>query len=356
MKRQRILIVKPSSMGDIIHVFPALAFLREKLPEAVFDFVIHPAFEGILDYAPVPIRRKILFQRQRLGKVKSFPLAFLQLCRALRNHRYELVIDFQGLFRSGFCAAVTRHTRVAGFAEPRERVTRFFYNIKIPVPQELHAVERNLRLAAAAIGVPAPETPPVPAVPAAPADWTAPVRSPYLAFLPGARWHSKCFPPALFARIAAAVGEAHPETEFLLLGSAGDRDRAEMIRAHLPQRAPITDLTGKTSVHELIEILRGAAAVVCNDTGPMHIAAMLGRPIFAFFGATDPKRTGPWSPDARIYRRQELECIGCLQRHCPRQKEGHPPCQRLDPQPIVDDINRVLCRISNPQTNGENPL
>ena len=85
MKRQRILIVKPSSMGDIIHVFPALAFLREQLPEAVFDFVVHPAFAGILDYSPAPIRRKILFQRQRLGRVSSFPLAFLRLCRALRS-------------------------------------------------------------------------------------------------------------------------------------------------------------------------------------------------------------------------------------------------------------------------------
>ena len=351
MKSQRILIVKPSSMGDILHVFPALAFLREKLPGAVFDFVVHPAFAGILDYSPAPIRRKILFQRQRLGKVSSFPLAFLRLCRALRSRRYELVIDFQGLLRSGFCAAITRHTKVAGFAEPRERLTRIFYNIKVPVPAELHAVERNLRLAAAAIGLPAPATPPVPAAPPAPAGWVPPTSRPYLVVLPGARWHSKCFPPILFARIAAAVSEAHPEVEFLLLGAAGDRPKAETIRAHLPKHAPVTDLIGKTSERDLVEILRGAAAVICNDTGPMHIAAMLGRPIFAFFGATDPKRTGPWSPAARVYRQQELKCLGCLQRRCPKQSDGYPPCQRLDPQPIIDDIVRVLA--PHPTNNGD---
>ena len=342
MKIQRILIVKPSSMGDIIHVFPALAFLREKLPEADFDFLVHPAFAGILDYSPAPIRQRILFDRRRLGNVRSFPLAFLRLCRALRGSRYDLVIDFQGLLRSGLCTAITRHARTAGFAAPREKAARFFYDIKAQVPAGLHAVERNLRLAAAAIGAEAPAKPPRPAVPPPPQDWEPPVRRPYLAMLPGARWHSKCFPPTLFARIAAAVGEAHPEMEFLILGSAGDRPVAETIRGHLPKDFPATDLTGKTSERELVEILRGAAAVVCNDTGPMHIAAMLGRPLFAFFGPTDPHRTGPWSSDARVYRRRELPCLGCLRRRCPKQAEGHPQCQRLDPQPIADDINRVL--------------
>ena len=346
MKKERILIVKPSSMGDIIHVFPALAFLQEKLPNASFDFVVHPAFAGILDYAPVPIRRRILFQRRKLGQVTTFPLALFQLCRELRRRRYDLVIDFQGLLRSGFCAAVTRHSRVVGFAEPREHMTRVFYDAKIPVPGELHAVERNLRLAAAAIGVEAPADPPRPSSSPLvrydekplPED----VKPPYIVMLPGARWHSKCFPPQLFARIAGAVGKEHPELGFLLIGSSADHPRAETIMGHLPKQLRVKDLTGRTTERELVELLHGASAVVCNDTGPMHIAAMLGRPLFAFFGATDPKRTGPWSADAHIYTQPGLSCLGCLRRHCPKQTDGYPACQRLDPLPIAAEINRLL--------------
>ncbi|MBO5689519.1 MAG: lipopolysaccharide heptosyltransferase I, partial [Lentisphaeria bacterium] len=90
----RILIVKPSSLGDIIHVFPALELLRRLYPEMEADWLVHPAFADMLAYSPVPVRRKILFERKKLGRLSTFAGTFLQLLKDLRQEKYDFVFDF----------------------------------------------------------------------------------------------------------------------------------------------------------------------------------------------------------------------------------------------------------------------
>ena len=107
-KVKRILVIKPSSLGDILHVFPALAELRIHCPEATLDFLIHPAFADILDYSPFPVSERILFERKRMGRVSTMVPEFLKLARELRRKEYDLVIDFQGLTRSALFASLTR--------------------------------------------------------------------------------------------------------------------------------------------------------------------------------------------------------------------------------------------------------
>ena len=112
---KRILIIKPSSLGDIFHAFPAVARLHELFPNAEFDWLVHPAFADALDYSPVPVKRKIIFRRRELGKISTMLPAMVELIRELRENTYDYIFDFQGLFRSAFFARMAKG-RVVGFS------------------------------------------------------------------------------------------------------------------------------------------------------------------------------------------------------------------------------------------------
>ena len=235
----RILVVKPSSLGDILHVFPALQLLRKHFPCAELDFLINPEFDALLDYSPFPVRRRIHFERRKLAGLLSGPAEFFKLVRALRRERYDLVVDFQGLFRSAFFAWIARHRAgaVCGFAAPREKAARFFYARRAAV-KTMHAVEKNVELADFAAGsgekVPDVEIPP----PAVPSPVAERMRKPFVVVFPGARWPSKCFPAELFSGIMRRIGTAAPETAFILAGSGTDAPRAAAVLEKLPEGFP----------------------------------------------------------------------------------------------------------------------
>ena len=140
---KRILIIKPSSMGDVLHAFPAVNGLLQSLPEVEVDWVIHPAFEELLDYLPVSGRR-ILFKRKELGSVKTFFREFPALVRELRKERYDAVLDLQGLLRSAFLGFLTRSPRRYGPAEIKEKAAKCFYTSLLHWKAETtHALEKN---------------------------------------------------------------------------------------------------------------------------------------------------------------------------------------------------------------------
>ena len=290
--------------------------MRRANPEAELDYLVHPAFAGALDYSPWRVSNRILFERDRLGRAASFLPEFSALAGALRKRKYDLVVDFQGLFRSAFFArlAAGRGT-VAGFSAPRERMATWFYSLKVPV-RGGHAVERNAELAAGALGcgveVPELPVPPVPSGGAVPSG--LPER--YLLLLPGARWKSKRFPVELFAETAKLVLERFPRLRPVVAGGADETGTAAALCGKLPPGT--VNLCGRTALPELFETVRHAAGVVCNDSGPMHVAALMRRPLCVFFGPTRPGATGPWGePErCRVFRRGELACLECMRREC----------------------------------------
>ena len=337
---RRVLAVKPSSLGDILHLFPTLEAIRRRFPEAKLDFLVHPAFAPLLRFSPWPVERTILFERRKLGTVFGCLPESLRLIRALRRERYDAVIDFQGLMRSAFFSACARSPVHAGFAEPREAPAAWFYShrARIPGAKTMHAVERSFRLAETLfpqLG----ETPPLPELPQDPAAAAELDGLPakFIALLPGARWPSKCFPAELFARVAESVGRRLPEYRFVAVGSGADSEKAEAISRFGSVRLPLDNWCGKTSIPGMVELLRRAAAVVSNDSGPVHAAALLKRPVFAFYGSTLPELTGPFGPEVTIFRANE-KCLGCRRRVCPRRLE----CHRIDPETVADAIvNRL---------------
>ena len=330
-------------MGDILHIFPALQILREQCPEAELDFMINPEFAPLLDFSPFPVTEKILFERKKMAAWSTAAGEFIKLVRRLRRKKYDLVIDFQGLFRSAFFAGISSHRSKAvyGFDSPRERISRFFYSRRAVVSQP-HAVEKNVELVnfifSADHAVPTPYVPidrdllnNLPSFP-----------RPYILLLPGARWESKCFPATLFAQTALAVNRCKKDIHFVAAGSKAEIRRSAELCAALPSDFPITDLTGKTTLNELFALISQADAVICNDSGPMHIAALLEKPVFAFFGPTDPEKTGPWKQRARVFT-AGCDCALCMNKKCPRPEMV---CHNIDPDAVAQFLFQQLYKES----------
>ena len=332
----RILAVKPSSLGDIIHVFPALVVLKKIFPTAEIDFLVNPQFAGLLDYSPVQIRKKIIFERKKLATLRGFVPETLKLIKTLRHEKYDLVIDFQGLFRSGMFSFLARaRYGVCGYMNPREQAAALFYRSQADC-SSVHAVERNVELLNKLFSVNYHVS-----------DCDNPVKSGvclpegtperYTVILPGARWESKRFPVSLFSGIASSLVRAGRKV--VLAGSPDELDICRRIIGECGNHPDISCCAGKTGMPELFELIRHADAVVCNDSGPLHIASIMNKDIFCFFGPTLPEKTGPWNRRARVYR-SGIACSGCLKRECPLQET---PCHGIDLKKVVNDmLNREL--------------
>jgi lipopolysaccharide heptosyltransferase I len=348
---QRILLIKPSSLGDIVHALPVLAGLRDAYPDAHIAWLVGSSFAPLLQGHPL-IDEVIAFDRHTYGRMlKNWrSLAdFVRLCVGLRRRRFDLVIDLQGLFRSGFFALVTGARQRIGFAEARE-MSPVFYTRRIRgtpgfgyvTVGDVHAIERNLTLARA-LGLPVePALFPLglraaelAAARAKLAQAAGESLTEFVAVLPGARWESKRWPAE---RLAELIDRLHVDglPRCVLLGAPDERSFSDVVRASA--HAPTVDLVGKTSLRELTALLSLASLVVCHDSGPMHIAAALHKPLLAVFGPTNPARTGPYSDSARVVA-LPLECAPCYRRTCPL---GHHNCmQLLGVDAVVQHVREV---------------
>ncbi|MCQ2379430.1 MAG: glycosyltransferase family 9 protein [Victivallaceae bacterium] len=334
---RRILVIKPSSLGDILHVFPALSLLRGKCPESQLDFVVNPELEPLLDLSPFPVSHRILFQRRKLGKLASLPSELWKLCGELRREKYDIAIDFQGLMRSAFCAWASGAKIIAGPAAPREKTARIFYNLPVKTVA-IQAIERNIEIVNQIFGETSAAPRSVPTIAERDLPFAIP-RKRYITVLPGARWASKTFPPELFSEVMRLVLCSHGDVGFVIAGTSGDGAAAAAIRTALPQNFPLVDATGRTDIPQLASLLAHSAAVLSNDSGPLHLAAYLKTPTFSFYGPTDPLRTGPWYPEAKVYTVDALPCLCCLKRTCPG---GTNACHRIGAAIVAADISAAL--------------
>ncbi|MCG3179159.1 MAG: Lipopolysaccharide heptosyltransferase 1 [Phycisphaerae bacterium] len=304
---RRILIIKPSALGDVVHGLPVLHGLRVVHPAAHIAWMIRPAFADAIR-GHRELDEVILFDRRRYGQAWRSPGAMRDLVRwlwGLAERRFDLVVDLQGLFRSGFFSLVSLARRRYGPAGARE-FGWLFYNHRIGSNgQARHAVERNYRFAAS-LGF--AHVPPRFELPISDESRRAAAEllagagvgagGRFAALAPGASYGSKRWPAERFAALADHLADRHGIGS-VLIGAPGERTVCEAVRS--AARCGPADLSGATSVAVMIALLERAAVVVSNDSGPMHIAAALGRPLVAIFGPTDPARTGPWGrPDSVV--------------------------------------------------------
>jgi len=275
----RILAVRLSAMGDIIHALPAVASLKHSFPGSRVTWVVEPRWAPLLEGNPF-VDRIVLLDRTARGLARGWG--------ELRAERFDFAVDFQGLIKSALVACAARTERVYGFdrAQAREPLAAMFYSDKVAAPA-VHRVDRNLELAAATGASTALHSFPLPP---GRAEGDLP-SGPFVLASPLSGWRAKQWPLEYYARLAQRLRREN--VPLVLNGPPAERGVLEGV--------PDT-LLHLSSIEGLIDATRRAAAVVGVDSGPLHLAAALSKPGVAIFGPTDPAQTGPYGGSFTVLR------------------------------------------------------
>lgn len=285
-----ILVLKPSSLGDIVHTLPAVALIKQRWPQAYLRWLINPEWAPLLDGDP-HVDEVVPFPR---GQFRG-PAGWARIpawAKKIADRKADLVLDFQGLLRSALIAKLCRAEggRIIGLSDAREG-SRLFYDQTVDVSAHAHAVDRYLALVAA-LGIdPAPPLAwPLPAG-SAPAGFDA--AGPFVLLHPFSRGTGKSLTTAEVAQFCRSLSPHR-----IVLAGRTATPVADAKR--------VTNLLNRTTLPELIWLLRHAAFTVSVDSGPMHIAAALGPRLLSIHTWSEPSKVGPYQPDAWIWKDRAL--------------------------------------------------
>lgn len=333
-----VLIVKTSSLGDVIHSLPALTDALGVLRDVRFDWVVEEGFAEIPAWHPaveqvIPVALRRWRKDWRAAKASGEWAAFLE---QLQAREYDLVIDAQGLMKSAWLARKARGP-LHGLAwkSAREPVASLFYGHRHRVSWRQHAVSRVRQLFGSALGY----HPPI----GLPDYGLSPLASgsaaEYVIFLHGTTWATKHYPEAYWSELAKRVADAGIGVR-LPWGNDAEHERAQRIAAV----ADGVEVLPAMNLRQLAEEISGARGVVAVDTGLSHLVAAFGIPQVALYGATDPARTGAYGK-AQFHFKSDFPCAPCLRRQCAYQGESRqrPACyDRLPPAEVFDVLMEQL--------------
>ena len=301
-------------MGDVLHALPAVAGLRRRFPNAFIGWAIEPLWADLLQIAEDPeditqgVRWQVKAMVDRWYSVptkawKRRPLApstrreILAVRNVIRAEHFDHCIDLQGSIKSAVIGRMAKAPVFAGFAEPREEFARRLYTDVYPAIGD-HVVQQNCNLIGAVLGEeiqPAPVTLPMQELAERWAEDTV-GSQPFCLISPGGGWGAKLWPAERFGNVAAQLGRAGIPS--IVNASPSGSPEADAVAASSFDHARVVPC----SIAQLIALVRRAAVVVGGDTGPIHLAAALQRPVVAIFGPTDPARNGPYGGSFRVLR------------------------------------------------------
>jgi heptosyltransferase I len=347
----KVLIVRLSAMGDVVHGIPLLVVLKENFPDWQISWLVEETSAPLLEGHPCLSHLFVVGRTWR--KAKWSPSALWSAARnifaiwkAIRREKFDIAIDLQGLLKSGFWTWSSGAPRRIGHKDSREFAGLFvnerigerpLFDPEFPVSQRYlePALHLGANLACAHYLLP-------PAQPAtlAAADALLAVPAserqgkPLVGFCPWSAWPSKNWPVKKWRQLAAQLSG---DCSVLILGASADAPAAETIAAGLPN---VLNLVGRTNLPVLAEIFRRCQVVVGNDTGPVHLAnATEGPRILMLFGSTPPKRTGPVGAGHRTLA-LDLPCQPCLERICPLK---HFQCmENLEVEHVLETVRELL--------------
>jgi lipopolysaccharide heptosyltransferase I len=340
---ERIVLIKPSAAGDVVHTLPVLVKLRARYPAARIDWLITPENAELVRCHPA-LSNVVLFDRRRLarfGRDWTATKGLFTLLGTIRRSRYDLVVDLHGQLRSAlFTLAAGSAVRV-GFERTREGAW-LSYTHRIPLPtMEVHAVDRYLWLGSVLGFDDLPPDFELHLPPEAEMGVDELLRRhglndrPYALLVPGTVWETKHWRVEGFADVARhllASGLA-----VVLAGSPRDRERCRQVAACCPGTC---DLSGQTTLAGLAVLIRRAAACVTNDSGSMHIAVALARPLVSVFGPTSPLRTGPYGR-GEVVVQAAMECSPCYLRKLARCPHDHACMREVTSAMVIERLESL---------------
>jgi heptosyltransferase I len=293
----KILIIKPSALGDIVQALPVLTGLRRRWPAAKIDWVVNDTLREILDGHPC-LNKTILYPRKRWTSPLRLPEIW-RWARELREERYDIALDLQGLMRSGLMTWATGAPRRIGLLSAREGARATY--TEVVADTAISAAERYLTCLEH-LGIPVQPLD-FQLQPHAPLPEPLAAFGPYIALHPYSRWRTKLWPWRYYQEMVDQM----PDHRFVVVGEG----------PWFPLDAPgrLVDLRGKLSIAALVSVLDRASAVLSTDSGPAHIAGALGRPTLVLFGATDWRKTKPSGANVLIHT-SAIFCSPCLKRTC----------------------------------------
>ncbi len=339
----KILILKPSSLGDIVQTLPVLRCLKLHLPDSAVYWWVETALAPLLEGDP-DLSGLVHFDRRRWAR----PANWLEIWRSvqwIRAQGFDWVIDLQCLARSGAFAWLANGQRLVGLDERREGARGFYDLAARRASWHTHAVDWYLEVLPL-LKVPVRRDFEWIPVRKAASDsirrqWS-PDSARWVAVQPGARWANKRWPAAHFAETVRQLAATEPGLRFAILGGKDEQTLGGEVAQAAPDRC--LDLTGRISLPEMIEWIRLCQAMLTNDTGPMHVAAALGTPVIGLFGPTEPARTGPYAQQSNVLR-TSLPCVPCMRPTC-----HHDPSmeclKKIQPGTAVSALRRVLEKTS----------
>jgi lipopolysaccharide heptosyltransferase I len=322
---RRIALIKPSALGDIVHSLPVLTALRHRFPHAHITWIVNRGYEPLLR-GHRDLDETLPFDRgaRHDGSGRAL-LSYGRFLADLRRRRFDFVIDLQGLLRSALMVAATGAARRVGLSSAREGAAWSYTDVVTVTDYDnLHAVDRYWRMAEAFGVGDLPKHFYVP-VPDDVRRWADEMLRdcprPWLGLGVGSRWPTKRWVPEHFAELARRAQGRFGGTA-LFLGGGDETALAGAVRARLA--GPARDLTGRTTLPQLAAVLERVDVLLANDTGPLHLAAALGRPVVAPYTCTSVRQTGPygafggavetkvWCQGSRLRSCGRMECMAEL--------------------------------------------
>lgn len=317
---KRILVIKMSALGDIIHALPSLYALRQLYPDAHISWLVEPQFADILPGEPY-INEKIIFYKNDLKKkTLKQKLSYLrQLRKDLHKHKFDLVIDLQGLMKSSLIALLSGCNNRIGYCDMREGsflFTKSIYgkNSSGHVVQRYLDVVRYLGANIDEVKFPLP-------------DFSleeekmkhmlldAGIIDNFVIFFPGASWITKEWPLESYAELAKKIIELG--FSVVLSGSLADIEKGEKIQS-MVNSSKLLNAIGKTTIMDIIGLAKMASMCIGADTGPLHIAAAIGTPTISLFGPSSSGRTSVYGELNKVVATTVL-CSPCFKRKCPKE-------------------------------------
>jgi heptosyltransferase-1 len=336
---KRILLIKLTSLGDLIHALPALSDAKSARPELEFDWVIDENFQEIAGWHPA-VKRIVTTNHRKWRGALAHPSTFGSISRliaAIRAAEYDLVIDGQGNFKTALLSMFARGPR-AGFDRHsvREWIAHLAYQRRFAVSKNAHAIERLRRLFASALDYPVPRS--LPDFRIQKERFVEPkvdLPEEYLVFVHNASWKTKLWPEAHWADLLKKSVRAGFRV-LLPWGNSKEEARARRLAI-----SPEVQVLPRLTLSEMGYVLERAKACVCMDTGLSHLAAALNVPSITLYGSTDSGLIGA-SGSSQVHLRSNLPCSPCRKKTC-RYTAGDNPClQEITPDRVYTELLRQV--------------